>query len=247
MNTGSIGSADYMTQVEAARSEADKSKVNITGKTVGDVELSDKAAKYYEKLKKKYGNMEFVLVSPDKKQETEANAAKYSNSSRTVVLIDTDKIEKMAEDEDYRKKYEGIISNAGNQIAQMASSLGSTASAVKTFGMKFDDGGNASFFAVVDKSFAEQRERIQEKREKKAEDAKKAKAKERREQEQERIAGRGKEDKVENGRESDYVTVTANSMEDLSRKIQDVIYEALSDTIYSEQEKKLGQNVDFSI
>lgn len=250
MNTSSIGSADYAAQTasaESVRNEADKSKVKVTGKTYGDVELSDKAAKYYEKLKKKFGNMDFVLVSSDKKQEAQANAASFANANRSVVLIDTDKIEKMAEDEDYRKKYEGIISNAGNQLAQMAKNLGSNASAVKTYGMQIDDGGNASFFAVVDKSFAAQRERIEQKREKKAEDAKKAKAKERKEKEEERIKGGKKENGKVSDKDSDYVTVTANSMEELSKKIQDTIYEALSDNIYSEQEKKVGQNVDFSI
>lgn len=248
MNTGNIGVADYTTQVEAYGSETDRSRVKITGKTYGDVELSDKAARYYEKLKQKYGNMDFVLVSPDKKQEAEAGAARFANAGRTVVLIDTDKIEKMAEDEDYRKKYEGIINNAGNQLAQLAESLKSTTSAVKTFGVKIDDGGNASYFAVIDKSFAQQRERIQKKREEKAEDAKKAKAKEQKEREQERWKDVRKEKgRVEDSRESDYVTVKADSMEDLSKKIQDAIYEVLSDTVYTEQEKQLGRNVDFSI
>ena len=36
-----------------------------------------------------------------------------------VVLIDEDKIERMAEDENYRRQYEAIIANAGSGIAQM--------------------------------------------------------------------------------------------------------------------------------
>ena len=31
----------------------------VTGKTVGEPKLSEKAAKYYEQLKKKYANMDF--------------------------------------------------------------------------------------------------------------------------------------------------------------------------------------------
>ena len=58
--------------------------------------------------------MDFILVSADKKEEAQANAAQYANANHTVVLIDTDKIEKMAEDEAYRKKYEGIISGAAD-------------------------------------------------------------------------------------------------------------------------------------
>ena len=62
-------------------------------------------------------------------------AAKYANSNRTLVLIDADKIEKMAEDEDYRKKYEDIIGNANSQLDQMKQSLGSMIGNVKTFGI----------------------------------------------------------------------------------------------------------------
>ena len=97
------------------------------GNTVGDPQLSDKAAKYYEQLKKKYSDMDFVLVSNDEVDGAEQKAAKYANSNRTLVLIDADKIEKMAEDEEYRAKYEGILSNATSQLSQMKDSLGSKA------------------------------------------------------------------------------------------------------------------------
>ena len=33
------------------------------GKTIGDPTLSKEAQKYYERLKKKYGNYDFILVS----------------------------------------------------------------------------------------------------------------------------------------------------------------------------------------
>lgn len=246
MNTGGIGGAGY-SQTPQVEETAMQSKTRITGKTVGEVQLSQKAAKYYEQLQRKYGNMDFVLVSPDKKEQAQAQAGQFANAGRTVVLIDTDKIEKMAEDEDYRKKYEGIIQNAGNELSKMASSLGSTASAVKTFGVKIDDGGNASYFAVIDRSFAAQRERIQKNREKKAEEAKKSEVKEEKAKEQERIADRKRENKKTEDRDSDYVMVTSGSIEELSRKIQDAIYNILSDSLYSEPEKKIGQNVDFSI
>jgi len=37
------------------------------GRTVGNPELSDTAKKYYDELKKKYGNYDFILVSKDEK------------------------------------------------------------------------------------------------------------------------------------------------------------------------------------
>ena len=167
-------------QVDAGTtSRYENNKVNNTradyGNTIGDVKLSDKGAKYYEELKKKYSDMDFVLVSNDEVNGAEQKAAKYANANRTLVLIDEDKIEKMAEDEDYRKKYENIIGNADSQLEQMKQKLGSgTLANVKTFGIKVDDGGNSSYFAVVDKSLATQKERIEKTHEKNAEEKKAA-------------------------------------------------------------------------
>ena len=209
----------------------------VAGKTVGEPKLSEKAAKYYEQLKKKYANMDFILVSKDKKAEAEANASKYASSNKTVVLIDEEKIERMAEDEQYRKKYEGIISGAQTQLKQMMQNIGPN-SAVKSYGIKINDGGTASFFAVVDKSLAAQKERIQKKSEQK-----KA-AKEEREERLEKHRENGKTDKTG---DEDLVTVTASSIDDLMKQINDVIYTGLSDKAQTEQEKQVGQNFDFSI
>ena len=95
----------------------------VTGRTIGNPKLSEKAAKYYEELKRKYSNMDFILVSEDQKEKARAQAGSYANASKMVVLIDEDKIERMAEDENYRRQYEAIIANAGSGIAQMKSSL----------------------------------------------------------------------------------------------------------------------------
>ena len=87
-------------------------KTNASGKTIGNPQLSDNALKYYEELKKKYSNMDFILVSKDQKEFAKAQAGSYANANKMVVLIDEDKIERMAEDENYRKYYEQIIANA---------------------------------------------------------------------------------------------------------------------------------------
>lgn len=38
-------------------------KYGAPGKTIGQAKLSEKAKKYYEELKSKYQNMDFILVS----------------------------------------------------------------------------------------------------------------------------------------------------------------------------------------
>ena len=101
-SAAAYGSSANRVSGEENSSSVKKSKVR--GKTIGEPELSDKASKYYEDLKKKYSNMDFVLVSRDQKEFAKAQAGKFANPGKMVVLIDEDKIEKMAEDENYRKQ-----------------------------------------------------------------------------------------------------------------------------------------------
>lgn len=235
----SIANASY-TSTETVQKT---SKANY-GDTIGSPELSEKAQKYYEQLKKKYSHMDFILVSMDKKEEAKANAGKYAKANRIVVLIDTEKIEKMASDENYRKQYEGIISGATAQLSQMKESLGSNADSVKTYGMQVNDNGTASFFAVVDKSLAAQKKRIEKNAAKKAEEKKQSEkaAKEKR-AEKKRAENSSKTD-TENKVE-DTVTVTASSIEELIQKINNILYAEMSDNVQTEKEKQIGQNIDF--
>lgn len=213
-------------------------KTKVTGKTIGKPELSEKAAKYYEDLKKKYSNMDFILVSKDMKEQAKAQAGSYANANSMVVLIDEDKIERMAEDEEYRKKYESIIGNAASNLSQLKNSLGSN-SGVKAYGVQINDNGTASYFAVVDKSLSAQKERIEKKAAEKKE-AKKADEKKRAKEEY--------EEKLKEKREvksKDSVTVTASSAEELIKKIEDLKYASLSDRVQTQQEQMVGQHIDF--
>lgn len=229
--------ADYQYRTEQAKAnktENSEKKSRVLGRTIGNPELSEKAQKYYEKLKAKYSNMDFILVSPDKKEEAEQNKGMYASSKELLVLIDSDKIERMAEDEDYRAKYEAILSNATSRLGQMKAELGTNADQVSSFGMTFDDHGNASFFAVVDKSLAKQRERIEEKKAETKEEKKEA-------------AKKAAEKRKEEARKTDSVTVTASSWEELLKKIDKVIAEGRADSVLTDSEKKVGQSIDYSI
>ena len=217
--------------------KTDTKKSKVSGATIGSPELSDKAKKYYEQLKKKYSNMDFILVSEDKKAEAQANAGKYANANRMVVLIDTEKIERMAEDESYRKQYEAIIGNAASKLPQLMKSLGQNASSVKTFGMQVNSNGMTSFFAVVDKSLAAQKARIEKNAAKKAADKKEAKK-----AAEEKRAEKRKET---NEADKDTVTITASSMDELIRKINETISMGMSDYVRTEEESKVGGHVDF--
>ena len=227
-------------------------KIKVSGRTVGSPELTEKAAKYYEELKKKYGNLDFILVSKDQKEYAKANASKYSNPNKMVVLIDEEKIERMAEDEKFRKQYEGIISQGANGLTQLKNKLANMGLNVKSCGMNVYDNGATSFFATMDQSFKAQNKTAQErlakkKAAKKTEEKKAAKKAEQKKQQEKLEASRAEKKEIrEEFYESDddnEVTFTADSIEDLISQIEkaDNLYRR---DILSNYERQVGRKFD---
>ncbi len=140
-------------------------KKNEYGRTIGEPKLSDEGKKYYDELKKKFGGYDFILVSKDQIENAKSQAARFANPNKPVVLIDEEKIEKMAADKDYREKYESVIAGASSQLSKMKDQLMASGADFKGFGIQVNDGGTASFFAVVKKSQDAQAERIEKNRE----------------------------------------------------------------------------------
>lgn len=202
-------------------------KVENTRNTIGKPELSETASSYYEDLKAKYGNAEFVLID----DAHAANAKEYASNINTdkdmIVLISESELEAMATDEATRTKNEKLISDGLAQMPSLKEQLEEAGADVKSFGMEFNDDGTVSYFAVLDKSAAAQKERIENNRaEKKAEEAKNEKKAQ------------------EAQRKEDLTTVTASSIEELIKKIQTTMYEAKADMVMTEQEKMVGQHFD---
>ena len=249
-----IGTTDVAGSAAAAYAQNTQKKSKVNGKTIGEPELSEKGAKYYEQLKEKYGNYEFILVSKEEKANAEANAAQYANRNKTVVLIDEEKIEKMATDTEYRKKYENILSGAQAQIDQLAKSIGNL-SGVKGFGIKVNDNGVASFFAAVDKNAAANAKAQQKRLEKKAAEKKEAKKKAEKaadEKRLEKLRDRKRAEKTEDADEQEQISadeeieiVSANSMDELIKKVQDLTYASMSDSVMTEAELAIGGHIDF--
>lgn len=245
-NAASTSAAAVEAKKKTEQTQNEKSG-SVSGKTIGSPKLSKKAADYYESLKKKYSNMDFILVSEDKKEQAKAQASSYANASKMVVLIDEDKVERMAEDENYRKQYEAIIANAASGISRLKSSLQSSGANVKGFGMQVNDGGTATYFAVLEESSAAQRERIEKKAAEKKAAEKKTEKKHQKEKLEEARSEKTEKTDVSDKTDTDSgtVTITASSVEELLQKIQDYMQLAKSDTVLTEAEKKVGQNIDF--
>ena len=229
-------------------------KTTEYGNTIGDVKLSDKAKDYYNQLKGKFHNMEFIAVSKDMKAQVQANAAAYGNANKMVVLIDEEKLERMATDESFRKKYEGIIAMSQTKMAEAKNSLTSSGASVKNFGMSVDSNGKESFFATVEKSQDLQKKRIEkkaaEKKEQKAKEKKKAEKEAREERLQkakdkkiDKTADEEDPQNIDDGKE--YVTIEAKSMDELLSKVQKYSYSEALNRVFTDSERMVGGHVDF--
>lgn len=212
-----------------------------TKNTVGNPELSETASSYYEELKSKYSDVEFVLVENGKIDEAKNYTSNFISDKSMIVLISEDEVEQMATDENVRTQNEQLIDDAKAQMPDLLEQLKESGVNVKSFGIEFNDDGTTAYFAVLDKSMTAQKERIEnnmaEKRAEKKADAKEA-------------AEKAASEKISTARsrsKEDLTTVSASSMEDLLKKIQDVMYEAKADSVMTEQEKMVGQNFDFSL
>lgn len=233
------------------KNEGEK-KVRVSGRTVGNPMLTETAAKYYEELKKKYGNMDFILVSADQKEYAKANASQYGNSNKMVVLIDEEKIERMATDEKYRKQYEGVIANAASGLTQLKEKLSKMGMSVNSYGMKVNDNGTASFFATMDKSMAAQNKRIEERRAEKKAERKAQDKKAQKEKQEEKLEESRKDGTVskvsDESKKSDEIVFEADSIDELLRKIENMEYsENKSESVLSDAENKIGRQFDFMV
>lgn len=244
-NMGMSGKVESYTTYAVSDKVKTQKAYSEYGKTIGEPELSEEAKKYYEELKQKYSNMDFILVSRDMKDKAQAQAAGFANSHKMVVLIDEDKIERMATDETYRKKYEAIISGVANQMAAMKTKLQSTGANVQGFGMQVNDGGLTSFFAVLKKSSAAQAERIERKAEEKRAEKKEAKEKAVEKEKEESIEEKRAERKHVRDRNQETYTIEAETLEELAQKITDFMFLERANTLLTQAERKLGQNIDF--
>ena len=215
----------------------DAVNANNVKHTVGNPKLSETASNYYEELKEKHKDVEFVLVANDQKDIAKEYTSNLISNKSMIVLVSEDEVEQMAVDKDIRNKNETLINDAKAQMPELLEELKKSGTEVKSFGMEFNDDGTASYFAVVDKSMAAQKERIENNlAEKRAE--KKSNEKE--------VADE-KSNIKRTSRKEDLTTVTASSMEDLIKKIKDVMFEAKADSVMTEQEKMIGQHFDFSL
>ncbi len=167
--------SNYYDRTAAARSDAASQTRTAGAKNDAEnkVQLSEDAKKLLKDIKKKYGNMDFIVAD----YESDEEAASYLSrgNAEYSVLITPEELEKMASDAD--KKEQGLkdLDNAIEKLNDVKNQLGDKGEEVSRLGIAMGEDGEVSFFAELEKVSEKQRERIEEKRENNREQAREQK------------------------------------------------------------------------
>ena len=201
-------------------------KTDKTDKKESKVQLSNKAKKLLEQLKKNYKNMDFIVAD----YESDEEAASYLSrgTKEYSVLIDPETLEEMASDEDAKAKYTGILEDAVGQLKDMESKLGDKKEDVTHLGISIGKDGQVSYFADLEKAGERQKEFVERTRESKKEE----KAAQAKKAEEKAASERSKKTRVE-----------ADSVEELLDKIKAVDW----DQVKPEVKPVSGSRFDFTI
>ena len=181
--------------------------------------LSAKAQDFLAKLREKYGDYDFIVADnvDDPSELTKGSTKGYS------VVLSSEEIEKMAGDEQYADEIMGKVADAVDMADRIAAS-GELGEGVqfKHIAISFDDQGNTKLFAQLEKMSADQRERLEAAKEKKAEEKEKA----------DKLAEKNKQGEEEEPIRSKQVKLTADSEEDLMQQILGIDWDSIEEQEY---------------
>ena len=180
---------DFATLTKRAE-QVNNKKTESAKNTIGKPQISKETSEYYEKLKEKYADVEFVLVEDERMADAKQLTNKVRTDKELIVFISESELEAMAKDEEVRAKNEQLIADAAEQMPGMKDELKKSGIDVKAFGMEFAADGSVTYFAFSDK------------------------------------------------------LITASSIEELIKKMQDAAYEEKTNSVMTEDEKMVGQHLD---
>ena len=220
------------TEETNSNNKADKTdKFNKTEKTETKIELSKEAKALLEELRKKYGNMDFMVANYD--SEEEAADILSRGTKEYSVLIEPEMLEKMASDEEYKAEQLAILEEATGNLKEMSEQLGDKKDDVKRLGVSIGADGKVTYFAELEKMNEKQRERIEKSKadRKEAEEAKEDKA--------EKVE---KEDRLQGGRHKKKL-LKSDTAEGLLELINNLDWNKVKE----EQVETTGSKFDFTI
>jgi lysyl-tRNA synthetase class II len=232
----------YTSQVSntSQKSEVKKSDSKY-GRTMGSPHLSEKAQKYYDELKEKNSDMDFILVGSDMSKSVMNSTASYDSDKDTVVVVDEETIEKMANDQDYKKKYEGVLADAKSQLSDLKDNLikntNDETGTLKNLGIQINGDGTTSFFAVMEKN----NDKISANNKKEQKETEKTSAK----STNKKVDNKTEKKETDKTSYTETTTVKASTVETLMEAIEELQQRWKSDSIKTPEEKMIGQTIDF--
>ena len=134
----------------------------------GEGQLSVKAQDFLAKLKEKYGDYDFIVAD-----DVDNPLDMASSTKRYSVILSSQELERMAEDEEYADKVMGQVDKAIGVADKLSESgqLGEGVSFSK-IAISIDEEGNMKLFAELERASQEQADRLEAAKEKKAQEAK---------------------------------------------------------------------------
>lgn len=129
-------------------------------------ELSPKAQALLDKLREQYGDYDFVVADnvDDPQALTAGSDKKYS------VILSTDELEKMANDEEYANSVMGKVEDAVKTADSVIEKAGLEGVQISQLTISFDENGNTKMFATLEKLSESQQARLDAAKERAAED-----------------------------------------------------------------------------
>lgn len=227
---------------------AANSKKQVTGNkettqtgSIGETGLSKKAQVLLEKLRKTYGDMDFMVADFDKGDNAKEILSR--GTKEVSVVFSGSELEKMASDEKCEREYMERVQGALRMSEQINRNFGFTSAfgeksgngKISKIGISFNSDGTTSFFAELEKSNARQRNHI----EKVWEEKRAAKNAQEKKAAKERLENRY----LWEGSSVKRTTVQADSMEELLEKIRGVDW----DFVKAENRSQSGVRFDFTI
>lgn len=196
-------------------------------------QLSKAAQNLLEKLRKNYSNIDFMIADFDSAEEAKDILSR--GTKEVSVLFSSEELEKMAADEKYEKEYMDRVQGALRMSDEINKKYGyesafgkdSGKSEITKISISFNKDGTMTYFAELEKSSNQQRERIEKTREKRAEEKKAAAKKE-----------KANRDNVHTKK----TTVQASSEEELIEKINEIDWSKIR-----EERTQEGYKFDYSV
>ena len=170
---GSSKKSETPKKTDAAKSST------AAGVQSSEYKLSDKAQKYLDKLRKDYGDYDFVVADAG----DDVKGLMKQATKEFSVVFSSEELEKMADDEKFAAKQMKHVDTAVNMSKRICEEFGhermfgkeGNGAALNSVSVSFDDKGITSMFAELEKTTADRNEQMQKQlEEKRAEDKKEA-------------------------------------------------------------------------